>query len=98
MRRYVRHAKRSRAAMIAANRKRRPADSTPVAEPTVPAPEPPPEPSHTSEAEGGDPTAYVGYHVKQSGTWYKLIGPDGEQVGKASRDEAEVRAQIPGED
>lgn len=30
------------------------------------------------------------YSVEQSGTWYKLIGPDGEQVGKSVRSESEA--------
>ena len=36
----------------------------------------------------------AGYEVVQSGSWYKLIGPDGEQVGNAKRSEDEAAAQM----
>lgn len=36
-----------------------------------------------------------GFHVEQNGAWYKLIGPDGEQVGKAQRSEAAAWEQMP---
>lgn len=37
-----------------------------------------------------------GYTVEQSGTWHKLIGPDGEQIGKSKRSEAEAWALLEG--
>jgi len=30
--------------------------------------------------------------VEKSGTWYKLIGPDGEQIGKSQRSKADAWA------
>lgn len=74
--RYVRHAKRSpsRAAMLAANLKRRP-----------------PKPAQQDVAEED---ACAGYRTERSGAWIKLIGPDGQQVGKSVRTEAEAWALL----
>lgn len=33
-----------------------------------------------------------GHHVVNKGTWYSLIGPDGEKVGKSQRSEEEAWA------
>lgn len=38
------------------------------------------------------------YTVEQSGTWYKLIGPDGEQVGKSQRSESAAWRELEGTD
>ena len=98
MRRYVRHSKHSRALMLAQNMRRRP---EPVA-PIVQAPEPlyeikqaPPEPVELPKTDG----RYVGYRIEaKKGGWFVLLDPDGNQVGKASRDPKEQEALIPGED
>jgi len=59
--------------------------------PTADEPAPGPE-EGVAEPEGeGLPD---GYHVEQSGSWYKLIGPDGEQVGNAKRSRDEAVAQV----
>lgn len=34
------------------------------------------------------------YHVTKAGAWYKLVGPDGEQVGKSQRSEADAWALL----
>jgi hypothetical protein len=39
----------------------------------------------------------TGHRVEQSGTWYKLIDPDGEQVGKSQRSEADAWALLEGD-
>lgn len=98
MRRYVRHSKHSRALALAQNMRRRP---EPVA-PIVQAPEPlyeikqaPPEPVELPKTDG----RYVGYRVEaKKGGWFVLLDPDGNQVGKASRDPKELEALIPGQD
>lgn len=47
-------------------------------------------------AQAKTPVASAGYRVEQSSPqWWKLYGPDGEQVGNAQRSEAEARALIP---
>lgn len=98
MRRYVRHSKHSRVLALAQNMKRRAAPPAPV----VKAPEPfyeikqaPPEPVELPKADG----RYVGYRIEaKKGGWFVLLDPDGNQVGKASRDPKELEALIPGED
>lgn len=40
---------------------------------------------------------YPVYRVEQSGTWHKLIGPDGVQVGKAQRSEEAAWAEMEAE-
>ncbi|MGK7311446.1 MAG: translation initiation factor IF-2 [Candidatus Longimicrobiales bacterium M2_2A_002] len=59
------------------------------------------------EAEEAEEAALrpAGYSVEQSGSWYKLIGPDGEQVGKSQRSEdaawallEEVEAEVEAEE
>lgn len=79
----------SRAQLLARNMKRR-------------APKPEPEPiTHDAPPAPLEPSGsgYVGYHIEARGAgWHVLIGPDGEQVGKASRDVDELHARIPGED
>lgn len=35
-----------------------------------------------------------GYEVVQSGTWYKLMGPDGQQVGKSQRSESDAWQEL----
>ena len=62
-----------------------------TAEP-VPEPEPEPEPV---EDEG--PILPDGYTLEQSGSWFKVIDADGEQVGNAKRDPDEAIAQVVGE-
>lgn len=37
----------------------------------------------------------VGYHTVKRGTWYSLIGPDGQKVGQSQRSEADALALIP---
>lgn len=88
--RHVRHRKPlSRAQLIAQNLRRR----GPVLGPEPERSDAPPE---APEPQG---TGYVGYHIEERGSgWYALIGPDGKQVGKASRDRAELYARIPGAD
>lgn len=92
--RHSRHIRRrpSRAELRAQNMKRRvspPADAAPKPNSdrlpdTLPTPQ-------TDQ--------FVGYHIaERKGGWYALIGPDGEQVGKSSRDVGELRALIPGAD
>lgn len=39
------------------------------------------------------PAPTGGFRVEQAGTWYSLIGPDGEKVGKSQRSEEEAWAQ-----
>lgn len=39
-----------------------------------------------------------GYHVERSGSWYKLIGPAGEQIGKSQRTEDDAWALAGGVD
>lgn len=91
VRRHVRHQRKSqtRAQMLAANMRKR-------------APKPEPEPTEAPDIPTPDPVSpdqHVGYHVEWSDNgWGRLIAPNGEQVGKASRDEAELLARIPGED
>ena len=48
------------------------------------------------EAPNASHTLPKGYEVKQTGPWYKLIGPDGQQVGKACRSAEEAAAQYAG--
>lgn len=91
--RHSRHAKHSqtRAQMLAANMRKR-----------APAPEPEPvtttAPAEAREAAPVDPGQHVGYHVEQNGTWFTLIGPDGEKVGKSQRSYDEAFDLIPGSD
>lgn len=53
-----------------------------LAEPTKQAPAP--------EA----PATGDGYRVEKTGTWYALIGPDGEKVGTSQRSEADAWALL----
>ena len=34
------------------------------------------------------------HYIEKSGTWYKLIGPDGEQIGKSQRSEDDAWALL----
>lgn len=101
MRRYVRHSKHSRALALAQNMKRRAATVVEVAKAPEPAsvvkivqePEQNPKPQPKTE------DRHVGYHIEaKKGGWFVLLDPDGNQVGKASRDPKELEALIPGED
>lgn len=104
MRRYVRHSKHSkhsRALALAQNMKRR---AAPVVE-VVKAPEPAPvvrivqEPGQKPKPQPKTEGRYIGYHIEaKRGGWFVLLDPDGNQVGKASRDPKELEAMIPGED
>jgi len=42
-----------------------------------------------------DTTTESEYRVTQNGTWFTLVGPDGEKVGSAQRSEAAALALIP---
>ncbi len=46
--------------------------------------------------EGAEQGAPKMYRVEQSGQWHKLIGPDGEQVGRSQRTEALAWALLDG--
>lgn len=54
-----------------------------------PRPEPAPMARTASDPRGD-------YRVEKNGTWYSLIGPDGEKVGASKRSEAEAWAQLEG--
>lgn len=47
--------------------------------------------------EGGDPQLPDGYELVQSGSWHKVVGPDGQQVGNAKRSPEEAMAQVVGD-
>lgn len=57
------------------------------------------EPTETEEVASADeqePDAAAAeaepkFRVEQSGQWFKVMGTDGQQVGKATRDEAEAQ-------
>lgn len=68
--------------------------SEPFSAAPEPTPEPDPEPEPAPADEGGDPVSDGEYEVEQSGTWYKLIDPDGEQVGKSVRSEEDAWALL----
>lgn len=46
------------------------------------------------DAQGAGPIA-GDYHVEKRGTWFSLIGPDGQKVGQSQRSEADALALIP---
>lgn len=46
------------------------------------------------DARGTDPVA-GDYRVDKRGTWFSLIGPDGQKVGQSQRSEADALALIP---
>lgn len=46
--------------------------------------------------EGAEQGAPQTYRVERSGQWHKLIGPDGEQVGRSQRTEALAWALLDG--
>jgi hypothetical protein len=35
-----------------------------------------------------------GYRIEKEGPWYKIIGPDGEKVGKAHREEVAAQEAL----
>lgn len=49
---------------------------------------------HGIRCERWDDGVVGGYEVRQNGTWYKLFGPDGEQVGKSQRSEEDAWALL----
>ena len=81
-----------RARQKIAEKQRREAEAAAADEEQAEESPPEPEPAEEPAAEDGDPRA--GYEVEQSGTWYKLIGPDGEQVGKSQRSEEDAWALL----
>lgn len=57
---------------------------------------PPAEPVEAGLPEGEEPgpAGIDGYRVEKNGTWYSLIGPDGEKVGTSQRSEADAWALL----
>ena len=50
----------------------------------------------TKDAGDVPPEVPEGYTLEQSGQWWKLIDPDGEQVGKSQRTREDAVALVPG--
>ena len=53
-----------------------------------------PEAEGAEEAPESEAARPAGYYVERSGSWYKLFGPDDEQVGKSQRSEEDAWALL----